>query len=199
MRCGRSTSRPTPTSIERCTSSASARPRLRRGSRKGTRAPQRRIDAGDHLRAKRDGGAQPGRLRLGSRQSRPGRRRSRDRARAPLELRSLAVHGEANRRRVRSDPDRRPGRTGPRLSGRDRAAWAGEAGCLRARLQFARDDHAGRRARCVGARARGGHGRRRLSGCAQPPGRRSAAGVRLPRLHRTQDLWPERDRSPLGP
>ena len=49
-------------------------------------APSRR----DHLRPQRDRGAEPRRLLVGARESRAGRRRARDRARAPLELRALA-------------------------------------------------------------------------------------------------------------
>ena len=44
----------------------------------------------------------------------PGRRRARDRARAPLELRPVAVHRQAHRRRLPAAADRRPRRAAAR-------------------------------------------------------------------------------------
>ena len=70
-----------------------------------TRAPegrvvrQRALRARGDLHAERDRGAQSRRVRLGTRQPRPGRRRRRHGSRAPLELRPVAVRRGPNRSR----------------------------------------------------------------------------------------------------
>ena len=61
---------------------------------------QRARGARDHLRPERDRGHQPGCVRVGAREPRPGGSRGRLRARAPLELRPVAVHRESDRCRV---------------------------------------------------------------------------------------------------
>ena len=60
------------------------------------------------------------------------------------------------------------------------------------RVEHARHRQSGARARCVGARARRDHGRRRRAGCAAPADRRPGARLRLPRDLVAQDVRPER-------
>ncbi len=78
----------------------SRRLRARRARDRGARAraradarlPQRAVDARDDLRPQRDRGDQPRRVRVGALEPPARRSRGRDRARAPLELRPVAVH-----------------------------------------------------------------------------------------------------------
>ena len=76
---------------ERSTEAYEARARDR------ARLRERRVGARDRLHAERHRGAQRRCLRLGPRQPRPRRPRARHRARAPLQLRPLAVHRRADR------------------------------------------------------------------------------------------------------
>ena len=98
----RTSTRPrTRTCTAASTSSPSARPRRSRARARRSRAllnapAAREID----LHAQRDRVDQPRRLRVGPEQPRPGRPRRRERARAPLELRPVAVRREADGRRL---------------------------------------------------------------------------------------------------
>ena len=71
----------------------------RERAREGARPRQRARRAGDHLRPQRDRGDQPRRLLVGDVEPRPRRPRRRHRARAPLELRAVAVHRRPHRAR----------------------------------------------------------------------------------------------------
>ena len=126
---------------------------------------------------------------------RPGRRH---RARAPLELRSLAVRRQAHRRRVPGD--QADGRRGarPRLSRRDRGRRRREGRGCELRLECARHGEPGRASGGVGARARGRDGGRRRAGGTAPPGRRPGARVRLPRVLGPQDVRPDQRRRAVG-
>ena len=83
--------------------------------------PQRAEREGGHLHPQRDRGAQPRRVRVGTRQPRPRRRRRHHRARAPRELRPVAVHRVPDGRELPPHPDRRPGRAPARRARRARA------------------------------------------------------------------------------
>ncbi len=98
--------------------------RVRGGPPQGRRFRQRAVGARGRLHPQRDRGAESRRLRVGSRQSRAGRPRRRHRARAPLELRALAVHRQAHRGRLPAHPDRRSRRAPARGPRRDRRARA---------------------------------------------------------------------------
>ena len=98
----------------------STRARARRSRTSSTRLPTREIV---FVRGATEG-AEPRRVRLGARQPRPGRPRRRHRARAPLELRALAVHREADRRDAAHDRARRQRRARPVRARRDRRARA---------------------------------------------------------------------------
>ena len=100
---------------------------LRGCAREGARAPQRPLDPRGRLRPERHRGPQPRRVRLGPRQPRARRRRRGDRARAPLELRSVAVHRGAHRSRVRGHPDRRQRRARARGARRRSSSGAGSS------------------------------------------------------------------------
>ena len=101
-----------------------------------------------------DRGAQPRRLRLGPRQPRPGRPRSRHRARAPLELRALAADRAPYRRRLPDAADRRPRRAADGPARRGRRRRAGQGRRRQPRLELARHDQPDRAPRRLGARAR---------------------------------------------
>ena len=90
------------------------------GAREKVRAiRQRAVEAREiDLHARRNGEHQSRRVRLGPRQPRPGRRRRRHRARAPLELRPVAVHRQADGRGLPDDPDRRARRAPARRARR---------------------------------------------------------------------------------
>ena len=110
-----STRRRTRTCTAASTSSASARPRrsrarARRRARSSTR-PTRARSSSSATRPRRSTSSP---TRGGSSNLGPGRRRARDRARAPLELRPVAVRREAHGRRVPADPARRAGRAAAR-------------------------------------------------------------------------------------
>ena len=68
-----------------------------------------------------------------------------------------------------------------------------------ARLQLARHDQPARAARGVGPRAGRDRGRRRRARRRRTAGRRPGDRRRLRRLHRAQDLRPDRHRRSLGP
>ena len=104
------------------------------------------------------------------------------------ELRPVAVHRVPDRRELPPHPDRRPGRAAARRARRPRARGQREGRREQPRLEHARDDQPRRRARGVGARAGGDHGRRRGAGRTAPRGRRPGARRRLRRDHRPQDL-----------
>ena len=82
---------------------------------------QRAVRARGDLHAQRDGVDQPRRLRLGPAEPRPGRHRRDHRARAPRELRPVAVHREQDRRELPPHPDRRRRRASARRARRPRA------------------------------------------------------------------------------
>ena len=124
--------------------------------------------ARDHLRPQRDRGDQPRRVRVGAEQPRPRGRRPRHRARAPLELRPLAVHRRQDRRRLPDAPARRPGRAAARPARRDGRRRDGQGRRGRARLQLARDGQPDREAGAVGARARRDRRLRRGAGGTAP-------------------------------
>ena len=109
----------------------------------------------------------------------PGRPRSRHRARAPLELRPVAVRRESDRRGVPDAPARRQrASSGSTCSTRSRRARTVKVVANGARLQLARDEQSGRAAGGVGSRTRRDRGRRRRAGGAAPRRstcRRSAA------------------------
>ena len=132
-RCASSTRRRTRTSTAASTRSRARDRRLRGRAREGRALRQRAVGARGDLHAQRDRGAQPRRVRLGPRQPRPRRPRRRHRARAPLELRPLAVHREADRRRVPDDPDRRRGRAAT-STGSTRSRAAGNVKVVAANL-----------------------------------------------------------------
>ena len=71
---------------------------LRGRAREGPRVRQRAVEPRGDLHAQLDRGAEPDRLRVGAREPRAGRRRRDHRARAPRELRAVAVHGEEDGR-----------------------------------------------------------------------------------------------------
>ena len=66
-------------------------------------------------------------------------------------------------------------------------------------VQHAGHPQPGRRGGPAGPRGRRAGGGRRLPGGAAAAGRRHRAGRRLPRLHRPQDVRPDRDRRAVGP
>ena len=88
---------------------------LRRRAQDGRRASERPVGARGDLHPQRDGGDQSRGVRLGTRQPRARRRRRHHRARAPRELRPVAVHRAPHRRGVPPHPDRRPRRAPARL------------------------------------------------------------------------------------
>ncbi len=103
---------------------------------------------------------------------------------------------ERGRRRARLGPDHRrgaPRRRGVRPPARARA----EAGRRHPRLERARDDQPGRRARADGPRRRRARPRRRRPGGAEAAARRRRARRRLLRVHRAQGVRADRDRRAL--
>ena len=111
-------------------------------------------DARGDLHPQRDRGAQPRRVRVGAQQPRAGRRRRRHRARAPLELRAVAVHRAEDGRRVprcsRSTTTASSTRARSTRLARD---GHGQGGRGEPRLELARHDQPDREARRLGARA----------------------------------------------
>ncbi len=134
-------------------------PRAR--AREGTRAPERARRARGDLRPERDRGDQPRVVRLGAPQSRARRPRRRLRARAPLELRPLAVRRDPHRCRLPDDLARRERRAPPGRPRRDRGRGQCEGRGDGRRVELARYREPGRAAVGLGARARRDHGRRR--------------------------------------
>ena len=128
----------------------------------GARLPQRAGRARGDLHPQRDRGDQPRRVRLGALEPRPGRPRRRHRARAPLELRAVAVHRRQDRRRVPDDPARRAGRARPLRPRRGRARRHRQGRRDEPRLELARHDQPGR------ARSPSGRTRRARSTSATP-------------------------------
>ena len=170
-------------------------------AREDPRAPERARRARGDLRAQRDRGHQPRRLRLGAADARPRRPRARHRARAPLELRPLAVHRAAHRRRVPDDPTHRHGRARPRRARRASSATEQPEG-RRAQPRLERARHGQRRS--TGSR-NGRTSRARSSSCdaAQAAPHRAvdvqADRLRLRRHLGPQDVRAERYRRGLGP
>ena len=149
-----SSTRPrTRTSTAASTRSGARDRRLRGRPREGARVRQRALRARDHLPPQRDRGDQPRRLLVGPEQPRPGRSRDRHRARASLELRPLAVHGQAGWARTsacsRWTTTARCGSTRWTRSRRRQR----QGGRLEPRLELAGDDQRRRHARRLGARA----------------------------------------------
>ena len=142
------------------------------------RPTQRAVGEGDRVHAERDRGHQPRRVRVGSRQPRPRRRRRDHRARAPCELRAVAVHRAAHGRELPPHPDRRPGRAPARRPRRAGARGQRQGRGQQPRLEHARHHQPGRDACGVGARAGRDHGCRRGPGGSPPAGGR--AGARAP-------------------
>ena len=135
---------------------------------------------------------------MGARQPRPRRPRRRHRARAPLELRPVAVHREAHGRGLPHDPDRRRRRAATRRARRDRARGQRQGRRQQPRLELARNRQPDRAPELVGARPRGDHGRRRGAVCAAPHRRRAGARLRLPRVLVAQDVRPLGGRRAVG-
>ena len=120
------------------------------------------------------------------------------RARAPRELRPVAVHRQEDGRRVRAHPDRRPRRAAARRARRDRVARQREGRREQPRLEHARHDQPGREARRPGRTSRA---RSWSSTQRRPPrtsDRRAGARLRLPRVLVAQAVRPERHRRALG-
>ena len=141
----------------------------------GRRPAERPVGARGDLHAQRHRGDQPRRVRLGARQPRAGRRRRHHRARAPRELRPVAVHRAADRCLVPAHPDRRQRRAPARCARRALARGEHQGRREQPRLELARHHQPRRDARRVGARARGDHGRRRGAGRSAPGRRRAGA------------------------
>ena len=142
---------PTRTSTAASTGSPSARPRPTRARARRCAPPERAGGARDRLHPQRDRGAQPRRVRVGARQSRPGRRRRHHGARAPLELRPVAVHRGPDRRDFGSRSTSTASCSSTRSTGSPRPAAS--RSWPTTRLQLARHDQPDREARRLGARA----------------------------------------------
>ncbi len=136
---------------------------------------------------------------MGDVEPRPRRPRRRQRARAPLELRAVAVHRRQDRRDACDDPAHRGGGARSLRARRHRRAGADQGRRDESRVELARDDQPGREARRVGARAGRDLRLRRRAVRAAPPARRAGAWGRLRRDLRAQDVRPERRRRALGP
>ena len=172
---------------------------LRRRPSHGRCLRQRTLRARGDLHPQRHRGDQPRRVRMGAAEPRPRRHRRDHRARAPRELRPLAVHRQQDRRELPPHPDRRRRRASARRARRACARGLDQGRRDRPRLQLARHDQPGRASRGLGARAGRDHGRRRGAGGAAPDDRRAGARLRLPRLLVPQAVRPERRRRALGP
>ena len=139
---------------------------LRGRAREGARVPQRAGGARDHLHARaRPRRSTSSRTPGGSDNLGPGDVVVDHRARAPLELRPVAVHRATAPAPASSIiPIDDQGELAARRARRDRRVRERQGGREQPRLQLARNDQPGREARGVGARAGRDHGRRRGAG-----------------------------------
>jgi hypothetical protein len=135
-------------------------------AREDPRAPERPVGTRGDLRPQRDRGDQSRGVRMGLDDAEARRHRGRDGARAPLELRPLAVHRLAHGRELPPDPAGRARGAPPRGARRARTRRDIKV-VARRRLQFARHGQSVERL-SAGARARRDHGRGRGAGGATP-------------------------------
>ena len=174
--------------------------RLRGRAREGARVRQRRVDArGRSSPETCDRGDQPRRLRLGARQPRA---RATSCSSPSSSTTRTSCRGSTSR--AAPEPTSRASRSTAAASSRSTTSTSspGRGGQGR-RLRGSSRTRSGRSTRSSGSASwaheqRRDHGRRRLPGGAAQADRRAGARLRLPRLHRPQDVRPERDRRPLG-
>ena len=172
--------------------------RLRRDARQGSPLHQRAATGVHRLHAQRHRGHQPGGLRLGTREPRPGRRDRPHGDGAPQQPRALAAPGAGDGRHRQVHRRHRRGHAGPGRPGQLHRR-ADEAGGGDPRVQRAghHQPGGGDRGRGPPPWRRGGGGRRPER--APHAGGRAGPGLRFLRLLRPQDAGPHRRRRPLRP
>ena len=196
------TSGTTPTST--APSTCSARRRRRRTRAPGTRSPRlhrRAGPRGGRLHQERHRGAQPGGQRARLAVAAPGRRRRRDRRHrdgAPLQHRAVAAAGRADRRHAALVRHHRRRPAGP-VPAR-RAGHRADEGRLAGPTCPTRSARSTRSPRSPGGRTRSARWWWSTPAQAVPqlPVDVTGARRRLRRLHRAQDVRPDRDRRAVG-